>query len=55
MKTTLTILLAIGLTACGKVPPPSDAAIAEVARTCTVSNRNVAVHYNGYRYNIRCE
>lgn len=55
MKICLTILLAVGLIACGKVPPPSDAVVAEAAKNCTARSRDVNVYYNGYRYSVRCE
>lgn len=55
MKICLTTLLALTLAACGEIPPPSDAVVAEAAKNCTARSREVNVYYNGYRYSVRCE
>lgn len=55
MKICLTALLALTLVACEKVPPPTDAMVAEAAKNCTARNRDLRVGYNGYRYDLLCE
>lgn len=48
----LSVLL---LSGCGRIEPPSDAAIAAASQNCTSQNRQVSVFYNGLSYNIECK